>query len=345
MKLLVIGDFSWDNGSSHVIREYVKCAPALGMEIAVSSEFGSHDKAITGELPYSSELSWATHILIVFESNPFLSTKDLERLDTFVPRSRRAVVDADGHWAPLTSVKDDDNAWPCGQKAWRAQMEAAGDLILQPTNARANLGTVQFPYFGIPSLASSAAEPANDNRIDVQYIGSNWFRFQALTDVFVAVRAGLGQEATLRICGTFWDGSVRPGFEAATQANIETLNLLGVDVRPPVPFGQVVSRMGDAIVTPVLVRPVLSSLGLLTPRMFETVAARTIPVYSLVDRYIGELYQDGGDLCLGESPAEKFEEIFSNLARYRSTAEELRHRLKRLYSYPSVLRRLRDLLG
>src|SRR4051794_8196968 len=101
MRLLIVGDFAWNNGSSHVIREYVKHAPALGIEVALSAEFGSHDEEIARELPYCENFKWATHMLVVFESNPFLSTKDLELIDRVIPRSRRAVVDADGHWSPL----------------------------------------------------------------------------------------------------------------------------------------------------------------------------------------------------------------------------------------------------
>src|SRR5688500_4345740 len=132
MRILVIGDFRWNSGSSHVIREYVRHAPGLGMEIAVSAQFGSRDEPITRELPYCDDLGWATHLLVVLEGNPFLNTEDLEQIDRVIPRSRRAVVDADGHWAPVTRVRDDDNTWPCDHESWHRQIADIADLVLQP---------------------------------------------------------------------------------------------------------------------------------------------------------------------------------------------------------------------
>jgi hypothetical protein len=346
MRLLVVGDFRWNSGSSHVIREYVRYAPAAGMEVAVSLEFGSRDEPITRELPYCDDLGWGTHLLVVFEGNPFLSTEDLERIDRVIPRSRRAVVDADGHWAPATPVGDDDNTWPCGSEGWRRQISDVADLVLQPSLTRPSPGAVRFSYFGTPaSIAASAPDATPGSKVDVQYIGSNWFRFTALMEVFSAARAALGDCALLRVQGKYWDGSVRPAFEEATRADTAVLARLGIEVCPPVPFGQVVACMGDAIATPVLVRPVLSALGFLTPRMFETAAASTIPVYRQADSYIGELYQDDGELCLGEDPAAKLKEIVGNQKRLRASAAELRRCLYDEYSYLAVLRHLRELLG
>jgi hypothetical protein len=345
MRLMVIGDFRWDSGSSHVIREYARHAPAQGIEIAVSSTFGSRDEQICRDLPYIEDLKWATHLLIVFEGNPFLKDDDLERIDRVVPKSRRAVVDADGHWGSIAQIGEDNNTWPCGHEGWQRQIAEVSDLVLQPALFEPCQGAVRFPYFGMPSCAPAPLFDERGSHLDMQYIGCNWFRFRPLVEVFSACREALGKGSSLRVRGRYWDGKMRLGFESGTKADIDLLKRLDIEVLPPVPFGQVVERMGDALITPVLVRPVLAACRLMTPRMLETVSAATIPVYRQADRYIGDLYQDDGELCLGHSPADKLKQIVQDQVRFRAKAHELRHRLYREYSYSSVLGHLKRLLN
>lgn len=344
MRLLVAGDFRWNSGSSHVIREYVKHAPSAGIEVAVSGELGSRDEPITRELPYCHDLGWATHLLVVFEGNPFLTEEDLERIERKIPRSRRAVVDADGHWAAAIRVGDDCNTWPVGLDTWHRQIRDVADLILQPALISPSPGAVEFPYFGMPTTETTFVEdPSPCVAKDVQYIGSNWFRFPALVEVFTAARSVLGDAAQLCVRGRYWDGGVRRGYERATTVDREILNRLRVDVQPPVPFGKVVAHMSTAVVTPVLVRPLLSTLGFLTPRMLETVSASTIPVYRREDSYLERLYQDDGLLCLGAETTSA-ESVFRPGPAARAVVNGIRKRLQRDYSYTSVLRRLRELM-
>jgi hypothetical protein len=340
VKLLVIGDFAWHNGSSHVIAEYMRHGPSVGIEVAVSSEFGSRDDRIMGHLRYCDDLRWATHLLVVCESRPLLNEEELNQITIAIPRHRRAVIDTDGHWASSTEVDGDNNAWPCGRHEWLRSMSEIADLILQPSLSPPAPGAVPFPYFGMPEPAVSAG-----GNVDVQYIGSNWFRSTEVIEVFSDARSALGSKGTLRVCGTFWDGSNMPGFEVSTRADTVALKRLQIEVRPPVPFGDVVQRMGDATTTPVLVRRVLSELELITPRMFETAAADTIPVYRGADAYIGQLYQDEGCFCLGNEPQRTFAAIREDTDRFRAIAADVRARLLRDFSYPKILRQLRDLIA
>ena len=171
----------------------------------------------------------------------------------------------------------------------------------------------------------------------MQYIGNNWFRFASVIEVFSAARNALGDCASLRVRGKYWDGSIRHGFDAATRADTAVLSRLRVEAYSPVPFGwQEVERMGDARVTPVLVRPVLAARGLMTPRMFETAAASTIPVYRQPDCYVSDLYNDDGELCLGDNPDAKLKEIVQDRTDFRASANDVRQRLYNEYSYPSM---------
>jgi hypothetical protein len=250
------------------------------------------------------------------------------------------VIDADGHWGSRIAVGDDDNAWPCGQEAWQEHLRAAGELVLQPVLGAAPEGAIPFPYFGLPPR-SARRRPRR--KLHVQYVGSNWFRADQLLRLMSAAYDVLGEKSRLRVCGSYWDGTTMDGFEPATYVNPGLLLNLGVEVRPPVPFGQVVERMGDALLTPVLVRPVLGAMRLLTPRMLETIAADTVPVYRPEDGYIAELYADeGGDLAVGS--ADDVARALRDRRRLARKALEIHARLAAGYSYPVLLRRLRSLL-
>lgn len=337
IRLLVVGDFCWHNGSSHVIREYVRHARLADMEIAVSRQFGKHDSVIARRLPFCDDITWATHVLVVLEVTPLLSDSDLARLDRAVPRSRRAVIDADGHWGSRVAVDDDDNTSPCGLDAWREQIRALADVVLQPALGKPAEGAIAFPYFGLPPRRLRYAG-LRRRRLSVQYIGSNWLRAPALFEVMSAARRALGSGSRLRVCGTNWGAST-------TRVDTAWLQQLDVEVRPPVPFGTVISRMGDALLTPVLVRPVLGALRFLTPRMLETLAADTLPVYREEDRHIGELYLDGdGEFCLERGSEESIARVLRDRRRLSESAREIHARLSDRLSYPVLVRRLRDLL-
>ncbi len=339
IRLLVIGEFVYSSGSSNVVREYVRAGPAAGFDVRIAASFGRSDRRVCAELPHEADASWATHALVVYEGRPFLDASALASLDRAIPHRRRIVVDCDGHCAPLVNVDGDDNGWPCGPDAWRSAFEEAGALIVQPAIGRPAPGTARWPYFGMPPPAQRRSK-----RLTMQYVGNNWFRANALLDLFAAARQAL-PGARLRVRGRGWDGTSLPGLEHGTHADPGKLAALGVTVARPAPFGGVVDAMGEALLAPVLVRPVLSRLRLLTPRMFETAAADTIPLYNEADRHIAELYRDDGLLCLGRSPAEQLAGVFADAPRYQAQAAEVRAHLLERYSYEENLRALRQLLA
>jgi hypothetical protein len=345
IRLLVIGDFRWHSGSSHVIKEYVRHGPSVGMEIAVSRDFGSHDAVITRHLPYTDEIGWATHALVVFEGNPFLSASDIERIDQVLPRARRVVIDADGHWGRQVVVDEDDNTWPCGSKGWHEQISQVADIVLQPSFGQQAPGAISFPYFGLPPRRRPRPTKLRRAQLDVQYIGNNWFRSTALLEVMSAARQALGPHARLGVRGRYWDGTARPGFESATSVDVELLRQLRVDSGLPVPFGRVITRMSDSLLTPVLVRPVLASLKFLIPRMLETLAADTLPIYRSDESYIGDIYNDNGALCLGDNPEDAIARVRRERAHLSQVSRDIYDRLSQKLAYPIVLTKLHGILA
>lgn len=339
-RVLFAGDFRWGSGSSHVIAEYARVAGSWGAEVRVSYTLGSHDDQITRLLPYEVDLRWATHIVIVLEGNPFLDQRLMDMVQRAVPSHRRLVIDADGRSLPLMRVGLDDNHSPHGADAWARQFELAACPIVCPRlgSSASSPTVVPFSYFGMPPTPDVTAQPCG-----LRYVGANWWRFEALVTVVRAFRQA-DARSRVEVCGRYWDGERRTGYEAATTTITELLDRLGVVVRPPVPFGHVVSTMSGAVVSPVLVRPVLSALGLVTPRVFETISALTIPLFMRRDAAIADVTGRDGLLCLGDNAADDMLRILDDVPGYRAIADDLRAEMYEAYHYEAVFGRLLEFL-
>ena len=98
--------------------------------------------------------------------------------------------------------------------------------------------------------------------------------------------------------------------------------------------------MSGAVVGPVLLRPVLSALALVTPRVFETIAAHTIPLFMRSDTGIADITGRDGVLCLGDSAADDIARVLDDVAGYRAIADDLRGEMYEVYRYESVFDRL-----
>lgn len=336
-RILFAADLRWGSGSSHALAEYVRVAPARDVEVKVACTIGSRDEQISRLLPFADDLSWATHLIIVLEGNPFLNTRLMEQIERTVPAHRRLVIDADGRSLPLARVGQDDNFGPHGRVAWAEQFELAACPVVHP---RLGNGTqLPFSYFGMPVPGPKTAQPSQ-----LRYVGANWWRFDAFVSVVRALRAN-DQRGRVEVFGRYWDGELRPGYEAATSADAEVLDELGVEIRRPVPFGDVVSSMSGAVVSPVLLRPVLARLGLMTPRVFETIAARTIPLFLQGDTAISDFASQAEALHLGPDVAGDLGRVLDNLEAHVAIADELRAETFAAYRYEQVLDRLLEHLS
>jgi hypothetical protein len=340
-RILVAGDFRWGSGSSHVVANYVRVAGARGAEVRVSSTLGSHDDQVTHLLPYEADPRWATHLVIVLEGNPYLDQESVDILERAAPSHRRLVIDADGHSLPLRSVGLDDNQAPHGAETWARQFELAACAVIRPRLRTGSSGSADLPfsYFGMPRPAEVVPQACG-----LRYVGANWWRFDALVAVVRAYRAA-DAHSRVEVCGRYWDGERRPEYEAATTACADVLNQLAVKVHSPVPFGRVVSAMSGAVVSPVLLRPVLSALELMTPRVFETIAAQTIPLFMRSDASISDITGRDGLLCLGNNAMDDMARVLSDLPAHRAIADDLRREMYELYRYEAVFDRLLEYLS
>ena len=134
--------------------------------------------------------------------------------------------------------------------------------------------------------------------------------------------------------------------EDAYYTNRPYLEKLGVEILPPIPFGQVVTWMSKATFNPVISRPTFNRLQLVTPRFFETPAASTIPLFGLDDAYVAEIYGERAlELVL---PAERPEDKILDMQRrpdyYAGIVRAIRQHLAEKHSQAARLKELVEIV-
>jgi hypothetical protein len=272
---------------------------------------------------------------------------NLVRLMNRIPRKRRIVIDDDGMYNAVTTVDGDFNH--VNEDACRQRMEmyeSISDKIYQPTlhPVVPNVGSFLF----------HAYDPALEVPLDfwskelgMIYVGSNWFRWRPMSRVLKAlepVREGVGR---VGIVGRDWDripGWVEsPLREQAYYTDPAYLRALGIELMPAVPAHCVVVTMSRAVFNPIIVRPIFYHFELINPRMFETPAANTIPLFGLHQRCVGEIYGDRArELVLDEHAAEKIADVLRRPEYYAEIVKDIRRHLAQTQSYQ---KRLEELVG
>jgi hypothetical protein len=339
-RILFAGQFNWHAGSSHMMAEYAKAAPEVGCEVGVSSQLSWLDGEVDSHLPLVDDITWATHLVLVFEAVQYLSLPQLE-LCAGVPRHRRFVIDPDARWGPYVTADADHNSANYRHASWQKLYTALSDVILQPRIGTELPDQAQyFPYFGMPEIHRAATDrPAPQGLpYDLQYVGANWWRWDEMTGIVRSAKGARPPIRRMRVCGRWWAGPLAPEGAPGIVNEPTWMKDAGVEVAPPVPFGQVVAAMSEAAITPVLARPLLARLGLLTPRMFETLASGSIPVLSPHLAYLTELYGDDLELfLLGDDPSAQLGRMLREPARYREPLTRIQHRVHQRFNYRSVL--------
>jgi len=342
-RIAFVGNFEHDGGSANALYGYVRAARRLGHDVRASS-LGPVDHAVRSKVPLA-DADWVPDLMVLtFEAYQFLTSEALERIERVVPRSRRVVIDQDGMYSAEVRVGSDTNH-PDSQsrESWAALFARLSDTILQPCLAPTTPGVQSFLFFGFDRQNSYPAERLPEKPYDVLYVGNNWLRWHDmvwLCEEVASIRGKLGRTA---VFGKWWTGERLHGWEDQTFSDPSFLRSHGVEVHPAVAFDQVEATMGLGRVNPVFVRPVLNALGLLTPRMFETFAADTIPLLPPYLHGAMRLYGDEvSPLCLipDVSMAERLLTILDQHAEYVALVREIAEKLEREHSYEVRLEQL-----
>jgi glycosyltransferase involved in cell wall biosynthesis len=348
MKLVFVY-WAWaDQGSGNVIQGYTRAARVLGHEIIV---YGPPHPGIP--LNYSRHVAAADAVVFIFEWTTHLQhgdQLDLARLVAGVPRSRRVIIDGDGHYNDVLIVDGDYNHRDADDRAkWIDLCDGLADKIYQPTlhPLSARVGSFLFyaydPAWSVP-LDFSAKE------FTMLYVGHAKFRWKPMKRVLEAVESARSRIGRVGLVGIGWDELPWWASQMAVEdwyySDPGYLRRLGVEVLPPVPFEEVIDWMSKAFVNPVLLRPIFRRLQFVTPRVFETPAANTIPLFGLNETHVRDIYGEAAaDLVLDADDLEqKIVDVLDRPDHYAEMVRGIRRHLCAQHSHVARLRQLIDIV-
>jgi hypothetical protein len=343
MRLMFVYYAFAEQGSGQVIQSYVEAGRAMGHEICV---YGRNKLNIP--LNYTLSADSIDAVIFLFEWTTQLRYEDqldLLRLVSKVPRHRRVVLDGDGNYNDPIQVEDDCNHRDAeSSHRWTGICDSLADKICQPTlhplrkNVRSFLFYAYNPAWAVPFTGNNAKD------FDMLYIGHCKWRWRPMKRVLQAVEGHC--QCHIGIVGHGW--TEKPWWAETLQmedtyySEPALLKKLGVEVMPAVPFDEVIRWMSRAVFNPVLLRPTFNHLRLVTPRMFETPAANTIPVFVIDRQHAREIYGEAADeLVFG---AQDLCELVRNPKRYEDRLMQIRAHLTEHHSAAVRLRQLLEIV-
>ena len=353
MKLMFVYWAMEDQGSGLVIQGYTEAARTLGHEVSVYGRWipGKANPVIP--LNYSVEIDSADAVVFIFEWTTQLKPGDhldLARIVSKVPRNRRVILDGDGNYNNVIAVANDYNHTDAAaSQRWTDACDSISDKICQPTLHPIRPNVIPFLFY---AYNPSWERPLDfgHREFDMIYVGHSKFRWRPMTQVLKGIDPVRQQLGRIGLVGYGWDypphwaNSMQ--LEQAYFVDARTLRKLRVEALSPVRFEYVIDWMSKARFNPVLLRPLFGKLRLVTPRLFETVAANTIPLFVLDALHVSEIYgEEALDLVLSEdNPQEKIMDIVQNPKRYSDVVEGIRKHLTEKHSHVARLRRLIEII-
>lgn len=345
MRLMFVYWAFEDQGSGLVIQGYTQAARALGHEVAV---YGRPNPRIP--LNYSMDIDSADAIVFIFEWTTYLrngDSLDFSRLVASVPRQRRVILDGDGNYNDVINVEGDYNHRDvAASQHWIDVCDSLSDKICQPTLHPLRSNVYPFLFYAY-NPAWEAPLDFSAKEYGMLYVGHCKSRWPPMQRVLRAIEPVRDQVGRIGLVGSGW-GSLPWWAEPMQMADVyfsdaSYLSELGVEMMPPVPFEQVLTWMGKARFNPVLLRPTFNRLRLVNPRMFETLAANTIPLFALDEGQVREIYGDSAsELTLMGDPSATVLDITRHPQRYRSLVARIRQHLASQHSHVA---RLQQLIG
>jgi Glycosyl transferases group 1 len=332
-----------DAGSAQTIANIARAARELDHEVVL---YGPEDDR--GPVTCSTDVDAADVVLFLLEWNIYLHQNRPFPLEEPVRRSRReqrVIIDDDGMYNDRVAVGGDYNHPTESDSHARTELyDSIADHILQPTlhpvrpNVRSFLFHGYSPDWEVPLNFTGKG-------YGMVYVGSNWFRWRALRRVLEAIEPVRADVGPIAVAGHGWDQMPwwvdQPLRDDAYFTDPDYLRALEVDLKPPVRIDRVVETMSLGIFNPVLVRPTFNHLRLVNPRLFETAAANTVPLFSLDASHVRDIYGDAAiELVLADDATEQIVGVLRKPDRYRDVIEELRRHLARHHSFTARVREL-----
>ena len=347
MKILFMLDKRANAGSIQAVASYVRAGDELGHTIAV---YGHPDPKYPG-IRWSTELGSFDRVVFICEFGiGWMSALRMSQILTRVPRKKRAILDADGMYNPTIAVEgyDRNHANERERLAWLTTFDYLADKILQPTPVPCQPGVSALAFYGYDPASQIRADAAPSKRFDIVHVGHNWWRWREVSNSLLpAIEQIRDRLDGICFVGAWWDG-VPPwaralDLEAAFCVEAERFRRVRIEVRPPVPYSQVIPTMSEGRVNLMTQRPLFRHLRFLTSKYFEIFCANTIPLVMLDPDHAESVYGPAGrELALHDGIGDKLLDVLSRPHKYREIVEQVRRHLVQHHSYQ---RRLQELVA
>lgn len=343
MRLMFVYYFYEYAGSARNIYYYSQAAGALGHEVVIHGPPNIHSS-----FRFSRDMESADAVVFLFEWTTdlrFGDHLDLARFLTEVPRERRIVIDCDGAYNdPLCVESDYNHRNADASRMWIEICDSLSDKICQPTLHPLRPNVRPFLFYAYNAIEEMPLDLWGKG-YGMVYVGHSKFRWRAMQRVLRAVEPIRPKIGRIGLIGDGWDTlppwAARMDMEDAYYTDHNYLRQLGIETSPPIPFEEVIPWMGKAIFNPVIHRPLFEHLRLVNPRMFETFAASTIPVFGPGSEHVEEIYgQRARELMLGHEGPDKILDILARPERYIDIVKEIRCHLAEKHSHTARLKEL-----
>jgi len=337
MKILFVMDRRVDRGSIQAIANYVRAGDELGYTIALYGREGPTFPHVR----FSTDFSAFDYVVFVIESWRWVSGLRMPRILSDVPRRRRAILDADGMFNPTICVDgyDRNHVSEKDRLDWLAHYQILADKILQPTFEPREPGVSALPFYGYDPGSQIDAERSPSKRFDILHVGHNWWRWREIShSLLPAIEQIRARTDGICFVGSWWDtlpaAAGDPHLRGAFCLDSTRLQRLCIQVKPPVPYTEVISVMSTGRVNIMTQRPLFRHFRILTSKYFEIFTADTIPLVMLDPDHAESVYGPAGrELALHERIADKLIDALDRPQKYRKLVQEVRRHLIVHHSY------------
>jgi hypothetical protein len=186
--------------------------------------------------------------------------------------------------------------------------------------------------------ADSIALP-HDKVLDVVHVAHNWWRWREVSSrLLPALEEIRPRVGPIAFVGAWWheppSWASHLGLEGAFSVDSARLRRLGIELRPPVPYRDVIATMSAGRVNVMSQRPLLRHLRFVTSKYFEIFTADTTPLVMLDADHAELVYGPAGRaLALDARIGERILDALARPARYHEIVDAVRRHLAVHHSY------------
>ena len=324
MKLLMLGEVRNNCGSIDAFRGYANAARRLGLPLTVTDVRRMTVERLT---TLSTKVDY---VLCVVEHS---LSGHYRCLVESVPFAKRILIDVDINCT-------------LGEAPLKTFLSSGFALILQPITAAGSAGVISYPFYGYEPSREMVRRVGKS--YDLLYVGNNWFRWNEISSIvneclvhrpFLHPRIGL--------CGKWWAGSRPSKIAYAIKTDQDFIRSNGITIMPAVPHSQVIPQMSLGRINAVLQRDIFRKALVVTPRLFETLAADTLPLFCAPEESLCVLYGSMAKALLPHRRGgfgRRFRDMLRRPDHYRNIRDQLRHVARMSHSYDRRVTDLANLL-